>query len=60
MSVKSLYENFGSFKGTEMLRMCFHFNPRCGIWSCLRLSTATDIIVWFCQLQIVSVCVCDI
>ena len=33
-----------SFKTTKkkILRICFHFNPRCGIWGCFRLFTAAD------------------
>ena len=36
-------ENFGIFeKHRKILVMCFHFNPRCGIWGWFRLSTAAD------------------
>lgn len=49
-----------SFKTTKkkILRICFHFNPRCGIGG-FRLSTAADYylphaLVWLYQQQIVS------
>jgi hypothetical protein len=59
-------ENFGVLVSSKkshrhILRMCFHFNPRCGLWGCLRLSTAADCDlphalagVRFCQWQIGS------
>ena len=54
--------NFGVFeKNRNIIRICFCFNPRCGIWGCFRLSTAADYDLphalaraLFCQLQIVS------
>ena len=37
-------DNFEMFvsKKKKKLKICFCFNPRCGIWGCLRLSTAAD------------------
>jgi hypothetical protein len=57
---------FGLFffltKYRNIIRISFHFNPRCGMWGCFRLSTAADydlphtlVGVRFCQLQIVFV-----
>lgn len=38
--------NFGILvslkKHRNITRKCCHFNPRCGIWDCFRLSTAAD------------------
>lgn len=47
---------------TDIVRMCFCFNPRCGNVGCFRLSAAAGcdlplVKAWFSQLQIVSVTV---
>ena len=62
---EQLWWQFGNIsffeKHRNIVRICFHFNPSCGIWRCFRLSTAADYDLphalawaWFCQLQIVS------
>lgn len=38
-------ENFGFFRNPVVLRECFCFNTRRGIWGCFSLSTAT-MVVW--------------
>lgn len=36
-------ENFDLSENIKIIiRMCFHFNTRCGIWGCFRVSTAAD------------------
>ena len=37
-------ENFVCLFKTHrnVIRVCFYFNPRCGIWGCLGLFTAAD------------------
>jgi hypothetical protein len=42
MAVWWLIWSFGFFEKHRNMKICFHFNPRCEIWGCFRLSTAAD------------------